>query len=290
MSRNKDTLIVKGIDSKGFGKIPKLVMQDTDLSIEAKGIYAYFASYAGAGETAFPSVSKTIHDLKIGRNRYYKHRKQLEAKGYIEIERVRDGKGDFERNIYTLSNEVACIQNADMQNADTQNADMQNEYTNNNNSNNNSIKKNKDNTSVGEAQIPYKKIIDYLNEKTNKDIKHTARGNRKLISARWNEGYKLEDFKKVIDNKVDEWFGKGIIFSNGKDAETYLHPTTLFNGNNFDKYLNQPTRKPKEDINDPNRYIPKELREKENVSETHRAVNEEHDGESSLESELDGFI
>lgn len=100
-------------------------------------------------------------------------------------------------------------------------------------------KKKEKSDSAKAEQIPYKDIIDYFNEKTDKSIRHTARGNRKLVSARWNEGYKLEDFKKVIDNKVDEWLGKGIKFSNGKDAETYLHPTTLFNGDNFDKYLNQ---------------------------------------------------
>ena len=50
-----DVLKVIGIDSKGYGKIPKLVMQDHNLTIEAKAIYAYFASYAGAGTNAFPS-------------------------------------------------------------------------------------------------------------------------------------------------------------------------------------------------------------------------------------------
>lgn len=89
------------------------------------------------------------------------------------------------------------------------------------------------------AGVPYKVIVDYFNEQTGKSIKHTARGNRKLISARWNEGYTVDDFKRVIDVKCEEWLGKGIVFSNGKPAETYLHPATLFNGDNFDKYLNQ---------------------------------------------------
>lgn len=70
-----DKLRVEGVFSKGYGIIPKLVMQDQDLSIEAKSIYAYFASYAGNGTTAFPSVSKIIYDLNIGEERFYKHRK-----------------------------------------------------------------------------------------------------------------------------------------------------------------------------------------------------------------------
>ena len=91
-------------------------------------------------------------------------------------------------------------------------------------------------------QIPYKEIIEYLNEKTDKNISYKSKGNRNLISARWNEDYTLEDFKKVIDNKVADWLGTGVTFTNGNKAETYLHPSTLFRQSNFDKYLNQPER------------------------------------------------
>lgn len=39
----------KSILSKGYGMIPKLVMQ-SDISIEAKAIYAYMCSFAGNGQ------------------------------------------------------------------------------------------------------------------------------------------------------------------------------------------------------------------------------------------------
>ena len=42
------------IDSKGYGKIYKSVMRDRNLPLLAKTIYAYFASFAGGGTTAFP--------------------------------------------------------------------------------------------------------------------------------------------------------------------------------------------------------------------------------------------
>ncbi|WP_145454890.1 conserved phage C-terminal domain-containing protein [Staphylococcus pettenkoferi] len=79
--------------------------------------------------------------------------------------------------------------------------------------------------------IPYKKIIDHLNKKTGKRFSHKSKANRKLIKARFNEGYTLNDFINVIDTKTNEW----------KDVDKmkgYLQPTTLF-GNKFDKYLNQ---------------------------------------------------
>ena len=85
--------------------------------------------------------------------------------------------------------------------------------------------------------IPYSEIIDYLNKKTDRSFRNVD-ANKKLIKARWNDGYKLEDFKKVIDNMVINWAGKEF---NGIPAETYLQPKTLF-GNKFDSYLNQITR------------------------------------------------
>lgn len=87
-------------------------------------------------------------------------------------------------------------------------------------------------------KIPYKKILEYLNEKTGKHYRNVP-ANQDLIRARWkNDGYRFDDFKKVIDNKVAEWKGTGVTFSNGKLAENYLQPSTLF-GSKFDKYLNQ---------------------------------------------------
>ncbi|MCU5753403.1 conserved phage C-terminal domain-containing protein [Lactococcus lactis] len=58
---------------------------------------------------------------------------------------------------------------------------------------------------------------------------------KRFIKARWNENYKLDDFKRVVDNKVADWTGKTI---NGQPAEKYLQPSTLF-GTKFDNYLNQ---------------------------------------------------
>ena len=82
--------------------------------------------------------------------------------------------------------------------------------------------------------IPYSEILEYLNKKTNREFRNVE-SNKKLIRARWNEGYKLDDFKTVIDNMVVNWSGKNF---NGVPAENYLQPKTLFS-NKFDSYLNQ---------------------------------------------------
>lgn len=79
-------------------------------------------------------------------------------------------------------------------------------------------------------RIPYKDIIDHLNNKANRSYRHTTNKNQSLIKARWSEGFSMDDFKTVIDNKVNEW--------EETDMSKYLRPETLF-GAKFEGYLNQ---------------------------------------------------
>lgn len=44
--------------------------------------------------------------------------------------------------------------------------------------------------------VPYKEIVDYLNLKTSKSYKHSTSKTKSLIRARWNEGFRVVDFKK----------------------------------------------------------------------------------------------
>lgn len=83
-------------------------------------------------------------------------------------------------------------------------------------------------------KIPYKKIIDYFNQVIGSKRNYKAKNNRDLIKARWNEGYRFDDFCRVIENMKQAW-------TNTK-WEQYLQPETLF-GNKFDKYLNERVKK-----------------------------------------------
>src|SRR5690606_24209258 len=59
-----------------------------------------------------------------------------------------------------------------------------------------------DNNSQAEKEnIPYKDIVDYLNEKAERQFKMIDK-TKTLIKSRWNEGQRLDDFKKVIDIKI----------------------------------------------------------------------------------------
>lgn len=87
-------------------------------------------------------------------------------------------------------------------------------------------------TVVDVERIPYREIIEYLNKKTGGAYKYKAASNRALIKKRWNEGNRLDDFKKVIEVKTEHANDP----SNYFDAK-FLRPSTLF-GNKFDEYLN----------------------------------------------------
>ena len=100
---SEDKLKITGVLSQGYGLIPKMLMRDKELSIEAKGIYAYISSYAGNGTTAFPSIGLICSDLGISEKRFYSHKKVLEERGYILVEQERGPKGTFNRNVYTIN-------------------------------------------------------------------------------------------------------------------------------------------------------------------------------------------
>ena len=87
-----------------------------------------------------------------------------------------------------------------------------------------------------EEKIPYKEIIDCLNKFAKTNYRHTSQVTKDKIKARWNDGFRLNDFETVIKTKCSEWMGT--------DMEKYLRPKTLF-GSNFESYLNQKVSKEK---------------------------------------------
>lgn len=100
-----DLLVFESVTAHGFGTVPKLVMLDRNLTAQAKAIYAYFASFAGAGTTAFPRRATIMRELKIKfLSTYYQHFNLLVQYGYLSVEQ-RKANGRFDICIYHL-NEV----------------------------------------------------------------------------------------------------------------------------------------------------------------------------------------
>lgn len=77
--------------------------------------------------------------------------------------------------------------------------------------------------------IPFDEIITYLNEKSGCEFEHADPPIRGIIEARWSEGRRMEDFRKVIDNMTAKW---------GRDPKmsNFLRPSTIF-GEKMGEYL-----------------------------------------------------
>lgn len=81
-------------------------------------------------------------------------------------------------------------------------------------------------------RIPYQEIMSYFNQQAGTSYRASSKATQRLISARTNEGFTVDDFKKVIDIKVANW-------KDDPKMSKYLRPATLF-GTKFESYLNEP--------------------------------------------------
>ena len=128
--------------------------------------------------------------------------KTLEDKKYITIEYKKRGCEILERNIRLTKISIDDYQKYQS----TIDENVKENNTSINNTINNNI---------------YSQVIEHLNQKTSKNFKSSSQKTQKFIQARLNEGFSLEDFKKVIDTKTKEW-------KNDKTMCKYLMPETLF--------------------------------------------------------------
>ena len=87
----------------------------------------------------------------------------------------------------------------------------------------------------------YQSIVSYLNEKAGTKYRASSAKTKTVIHARLAEGFSLEDFKTVIDNKCADWLGD-------EKMEKYLRPETLF-GTKFEGYLNSKVTRKAANIN-----------------------------------------
>ena len=84
-------------------------------------------------------------------------------------------------------------------------------------------------------EIPYSEIISDLNSQTGKHFRVSSEATRRLIRARWEEGYRLADFEAVHRNQSSRWLGT--------EQAQYLRPETLYKPSHFESYLNAGTGK-----------------------------------------------
>lgn len=221
---------------KGFTTVDNLVLNDTNLSWKAKGLFVYLWSQSDEWDFYESEVVKhstdKIASLKSGL-------KELEQQGYLKRQRKRDDKGHLKENEWILSDNP-MLENPMLDNLTLENHTLTN--TNNNNINNNknesnSAKENKDKKSSNKKDkynLNYTEFIEWFNEETGRkfesDKSGTIKGFKKNIEARFKEGYTKQDLYLVTKDKAKEW-------KDDKKQKQYLRPSTLFGSEHFDEYL-----------------------------------------------------
>ena len=223
-----------------FSILPANVRYDNNLKANEKILYSEITAlankhgYCSASNAYFARLYEvTIRAI----SQWIGH---LEKSGYIKTQLIKDKetKKVVERRIYIQeAKPVEQMFHTPRTNVPYPiehmfQKPMEQKFQENNTSiNNTSNKYSRAEHDRADEKIPYKDIVYYLNNKTGKNYKSNTAKTKDLIKARYNEGFTLDDFKQVIDNKVIDW-------SNNDRMSKYLRPETLFS-NKFEGYLNE---------------------------------------------------
>lgn len=210
-----------------YAIIPADVRYDDRLTPNAKLLYGEITALCNEKGYCWANNSYFAELYKVSKETVSRWISKLEELGYIRTELIYEQgtKSVKERRIYIYDAPIDKNINRYRQN---------NQYPIDKNVNTPIDKNVKENNTISNNTINnkeiYKYIVEYLNEKANKNFKPTTKSTQRLINARLNEGFSLDDFKKVIDIKSSQWLGT--------DMEKYLRPQTLF-GTKFESYLNE---------------------------------------------------
>ena len=127
-----------------------------------------------------------------------------------------------------LENQILIFLNTGSQEKGKQ--DLHNLEINNNKDNNNKEQEQTTLFDVEEIQPTAVEILNYLNlkRKSGTGFKN-VKSNTGCINTRIQEGFKMQDFKDVIDGMIEKW-------QNDEKMHIYIRPETLF-GTKFNSYL-----------------------------------------------------
>ena len=98
------------LQSYGYGVVSQLPMKDRELSIQAKGVYAYLVSCAGNDKQTYPTKDKMCYDLDIRKvDTLTKYIKQIQARGYIKIVKTKRDNLKY-KNVYLIATDTRTIE------------------------------------------------------------------------------------------------------------------------------------------------------------------------------------
>src|SRR5690625_2721926 len=179
--------------NSNFVVMDRTFLNDERLSWKAKGILAYMLSMPDDWTFYIDELIKHSTD---GKASFRSGFKELRDNGYVKRYPIRKDNKIARWETVVLENPLLT----DFQQVGNQQVEKQevgNQPLLSTDGTKNDDTKN-DNKYIVE-------IVTYLNDMAGKKYRHTTRKTQSLIRARMNEGFTVDDFKKVIDIKVAEW-------------------------------------------------------------------------------------
>lgn len=217
------------VENNGYGIVFKSLTKNPNIDIEAKGLFAYLTTYAGAKDNAYPSVDLICHELNISTKRFQKYRKQLVEAGYLSISREKSSNL-YGRNVYTLHHEPRQVQIRPVENESMQIESVENLPNKNNSIKNNSIKNNNDKNSATNVASDYENQL--LEEFEDWYNLYDKKKDRKAAITKFKSARKKHSYEEIV--KGTKEYLKTIT-----DKQYQKHPKTfLHNESYLDDYSN----------------------------------------------------
>ena len=202
--------ITKSIE-KGYTVVPQSITRKSGLSLKAMGLLTLLLSLPDGWEFSVKGVMSIVPD---GKESIRTGISELEEKGFLTRVQTRGedgrmGSADWVVTDAPMSENPTSVTKPQLNNQEVSNQE--------------------------EMDLSFslrsKDIVEHLNEVTGSSFRASSQKTVRLLRARLNEGYEVDDFKAVIDVKAREW-------KDDPKMSRYLRPETLF-GTKFEGSLQE---------------------------------------------------
>lgn len=204
----------------GYGLVFKRVMKDRNISIEAKALYSYLSAYAGADESAFPSVDLIKHELGIGKHRFLRAKNELIDNGYLMVDR-KQTKNIYGSNLYTLFHSPRQADGRPVDDRPAYDRPVDSQPTTNNSITNNSITNNSKTINNSATDVTRERFEEWWKL-------YDKKRDKKISFKKFEKCLKQHSFEEIMEGT--RMYLKTIKDKQyQKDPKTFLHNESYMN-------------------------------------------------------------
>lgn len=200
----------------GFSMIPNEMLNDTTITLKAKGLYCFMFSKPDKWNFTIRSMEK---QLKDGKQSIMSSMKELKSAGWLAYKKNPDGTGQY----------FLIKPNPDFKDVPNPEKAMFRKPERISNTDINSNTDSKKEKLIKETTIDFDKLLSYINKKTGRGFKVINDQARRKFKARLKEGYDRRDIVRAIDNAIRQDHHK-------ENGFQYLTPEFFSRASTMEKY------------------------------------------------------